>query len=71
MIYSFIKFKVFLSLHKNVHDTVYHKNALQLTHWPCNWSQISWVKQTDNTADVQWDITVHFIAEYIVLTSVI
>ena len=28
--------------------------------WHCNWPQFNWVKETDNTASVQWGLTVCF-----------
>ena len=35
-IYSFIKFKLLLSLPKSFHSLdIWLKNALQLAHWPC------------------------------------
>ena len=44
IIYSFIKFKVLVSLPKSLHDPLSCDNVLQLANWPCNWSQFNWVK---------------------------
>ena len=30
------------------------------TTWHCNWPQFNWVKEVDNTASVQWSLTVCF-----------
>ena len=59
IIYSFIKFKVSVSLPKNFHGPLVCDNALQLANWPCYWSQLNWVKDTDNIASVQWGFTVY------------
>ena len=59
IIYSFIKFKVLGSLPKSFHGPLGFVNALQLVNWPFYWSQFNWVKQTDNTASVQWCFTVY------------
>ena len=59
IIYSFVKFKVLVSLSKSFHGPLGYENALQLANWPCYWSQFNWVKQTDNTANVQWGFTVY------------
>ena len=58
-IYSFIKFKVLVSLPKSFHGPPGFKNVLQLVNWPCYWSQFNWVKQNDNTASVQWGFIVY------------
>ena len=58
-IYSFIKFKVLVSLPKSFHGPLGCENVLQLANWPCYWSQFNWVKQADNTASVQWGFTVY------------
>ena len=59
LIYSFIKFEVSVSLPKSFHGPLDYDNVLQLANWPCYWSQFNWVKQTDNTASVQWGFTVY------------
>ena len=59
IIYSFVKFKVLGSLPKSFNDPLGFDNVLQLANWPCNSSQLNWVKQTDNTASVQWGFTVY------------
>ena len=56
--YSFIEFKILISVPKSFHGDLDHENVLQLANWPCYWSQFNWVKQTDNTASVQWGFTV-------------
>ena len=61
IIYSFIKFKVLLSLPKSSHGPLSCDNVLQLANWPCYWSQLNWVKQNDNTASVQWGFTVYIL----------
>ena len=48
IIYSFMKFKVLVSLPKNFHDPLVCDNALQLANWPYYWSQFNWVKETNN-----------------------
>ena len=58
-IYSFNKFKVLVSFPKMVHGPLVCDNVLQLANWPCYWSQFNWVKETDNTASVQWGFTVY------------
>ena len=55
----FIKFEVSVSLPKSFPGPFGYDNALQLANWPCYWSQFNWVKQTDNTASVQWGFTVY------------
>ena len=59
LIYSFIKLKVLVSLPKSFYRPLCCDNALQLANWPCYWSQFNWVKQTDNTAGVQWGFTIY------------
>ena len=59
VIYSFIKFKVLVSLPKSFHGPLGLENVLQLANWPywlCYWSQFNWAKQADNTASVQWGL---------------
>ena len=59
IINSFIKFKVLVSLPENFHGPLGYENTLQLANWPCYWSQFNWVKETDETASVQWGFTVY------------
>ena len=58
IISSFITFKVLVSLPKSFHGPLSYENVLQLANWSCYWSQFNWVKQTDNTASVQWGFTI-------------
>ena len=46
IIYSFVKFKVLVSLPKSFHGPLSYENVLQLANWPCYWSQFNWVEQT-------------------------
>ena len=41
VIYSFIKFKVLVSLPKSCHGQLGLENVLQLANWPCYWSQFN------------------------------
>ena len=59
IISGFITFKVLVSLPKRFHGPLDYENVLQLANWPCYWSQFNWVKQTDNTATVQWGLTIY------------
>ena len=61
IIYSFVKFIVLVSLPKSFNGPLGLDNVLHLANWPCNWSQFNWVKQTANTASVQWGFTVYII----------
>ena len=68
-IYSFIKFKVLVSLPKSFHCPFNYENALQLVYWAYYWSQFNWVKQADNTS-VHWVLTcLLFVSEQMTLPS--
>ena len=56
---SNVKFKVLVSLPKSFHGPLVCDNALHLANWLCYWSQFNWVKETDNTASVQWGFTIY------------